>query len=290
MPRSNHKPETQGHLAVYARDGRWRRSLTNSLTAAGHSYLEASEPQGLHRMLESQRFDVVALKVRDKEDADELGDALTRARMPHHGIFVGSFSALPLIQKLEHNGTFRFIPGRVTGSELTRLIEASISAGTREDGAAENGARIHIEEIDLEEAFESAAAAVYSLARRRQQRFSTVVEGPVHTALADAAKLRRTLVALLRLVMMLAPRQALIAVEAHAGHDEWQIGLRASAGMARTARHLAELLHEETKTLAAASRDLKEQGGMLWVELAGSKSVGICLTLPLPAEARERYA
>ena len=46
----------------------------------------------------------------------------------------------------------------------------------------------------------------------------------------------------------------------------------------------------KTKTLAAAARDLNEQGGMLWVELAGRKTVGICLTLPLPAEARERYA
>ena len=279
---------TQGHVAIYARDGRWRRSVMNSLSAAGHSYLEAADPDELERVLRSQRFDAVALKVRDEEDASGLAESLTAARLPYHGIIVGSFSALPLIQKLEQGGTFRYIPGRVTANELTRLIEASISSGTREEGAHENGAGVHLEEVDLEEAIESAAATVYTLAKRRQQRFSTVVEGPVHTAHADRAKLRRALVALLRLVVTLAPRGARVAVEARANDEEWLIRLRASGQGARSAKHHAHALHEETDVLASASRDVNDQGGMLWVELSAGETIEICLTLPLRPPVQER--
>ena len=280
--------QTQGHVAIYARDGRWRRSVMNSLSAAGHSYMEASAPEELDRVLTSQRFDVVALKVRDEEDASGLAESLTAARLPYHGIIVGSFSALPLIQKLEQGGTFRYIPGRVSAHELTRLIEASISSGTRDEGAHENGAGVHLEEVDLEEAIESAAATVYALAKRRQQRFSTVVEGPVHTAHADRMKLRRALVALLRLVVTLAPRGASVAVEARANDEEWLIRLRASGKGVRSAKHHAHALHEETDALASASRDVNDQGGMLWVELSAGTTIEICLTLPLRSPVLER--
>lgn len=276
---------TQGHIALYAQDARWRRAMAKSLGKAGHSHQEAASPSEIRRVLDSQRFDVLALKVRDEEDARAVADALEGVTMPLHSIVVGSASALPLTLRARRGGTFRYVPGRITARELSRLVDLSISAGTWEEGATENGTGAQIEEVDMEEAIESAASAVYGQARRKRQRFTTVVEGPVAGVLADRAKLRHALVTVLRLMVTLAPRGALVSVDARASDDEWLIRVRASSegGPQREPAQIAQSLREETEALSAASRDVQSQNGMLWVELAGPAALAVCLTLPLPA-------
>lgn len=281
------QPSPQGHIAIYARDARWRRAVAKELAQSGHSFSAAASPEELHRLLLMQRFDVLALSVRSEEDAREIAQALDGVRLPHHGILVGNASALPLLVGPRRGGTFRYVPGPLTGRELSRLVDASISAGTWDDGAAEHNTCAQIEEVDLEEVIESAASTVYAQAKRRRQRFSTVVEGPVERALGDPAKIRRVFVALLRLVVTLAPRGAHVSVEARAGKDDWTIRFRASGGQrGADGIALADSLHEETRTLTAVSRDVQSQGGLLWAELMGPAALALCLTLPLPLEAQ----
>jgi CheY-like chemotaxis protein len=283
---------TLGHVAVYARDGRWRRTMASSLEKAGHSHQEAASPEEIHRLLLSQRFDVLALKVRDEQDAREVAEALDGLALPPHGILVGRGSAQLLTLRPENDGILRYVPGPLAVNEVSHLVEVSMNAGTwQEERITESASDAQIEEVEIEEVIESAASAVYALAKRKRQRFRTVVEGPVPHVLADPAKLRRAVVTLLRLSVTLAPRGALVSVEARAGREEWSIRIRAAAGRGRVRApaQLAESLREETRMLAAVSRDIQQQGGLLWVELLGPGALALCLTLPLPA-GEERSA
>ncbi len=285
--RLSSEPPAHGHVAIYARDARWRRAVAKALAQAGHSRHEAASPDEMHRLLLSQRFDVLALYVRNEQDAREIAQALEGVRLPHHGILVGNPSALPLVVGSRSSGTFRYVPGRLTGRELSRLVDASISAGTWDDGTAEHNASTQIEEVDLEEIIESAASAVYPQARRRRQRFSMVVEGPVESALGNPSKLRQVFVTLLQLVVTLAPRGAHVSVEARATKDDWTIRFGASGGQrGADGTALADALREETRTLTGASRAVHLQGGLLWAELMGPAALALCLTLPLPPEAQ----
>lgn len=278
---------TQGHVAVYAQDGRWRRAVARSLGEAGHSFAQAASPAEIQQTLAAQRYDVLAMKIRDEQDAREVAGALAGVRLPLHTILVGSASALPLTGQRRRGGTFRYVPGPVTAHELSRLVDLSISAGGWDEGATENGDYPQLEHVELEETIERAAATVYRLASKKRQRFRSEVVGPGTHAYADPAKLRHALTTLLRLIVAVAPYRALISVEAQAGGDEWLIRINASNGRSspRRTKHVADALREEMKTLSAVSRALKEQGGMLWVELLTSAAPAFSLTLPLPPES-----
>jgi len=278
-------PVTLGHVAVYARDGRWRRTLAKSLDLAGHSQHAAGTPAELRRVLLSQRFDVMALRVRDNREAAEVAEALAGIALPPHGIFVGGPSAQLLSIKPAGQGTLRYVPASMPASEVSRLVDASVSAGIGEDGKNDHGATARIEEVDVEELIERSAAAVYPQARRKQQHFSSVVEGPIAVILTNPARIRRAVVSLLRLSVVLAPRGALIDVEARSGREEWSLRIHASASRRgrRGAAQLADALREETRTLSAVSRDVKQQGGLVWAELLGPDDLALCLTLPVAA-------
>ena len=282
------EPGTQGHIAVYAKDARRRQALARTLSAAGHSHHEAATPDELHRLLDHQQFDVAALIVRDSEEAEALAAALDGVQLPLHTILIGSASALPLTLKRRRGSTFRFVPGQLTAREITHLVDSSISAGMWDEAVTDNGNGSHLEQVELEEIIERAAAAVYSEAKRKRQRFNTVVSGAHGYVLGNPAKLRHIFSALLRLLVSLAPTGVTVSIDAHA-NDKWVIDVKASDGKARR-RPVADIaaeLREERAALTAVAREIREQGGMLWVELAGPAALALCLTLPLPAEALE---
>jgi len=289
MSRSaNGGPAELGHIAVYARDARWRRAMGRSLEQAGHSHHEAASPEEVCALLARQRFDVLALKVRDDDDAQEIAEALREVRLPPHGILVGGAGVRLLGLNARAEGTWRFVPRPLPAEAVSRLVDLSMSSGTWDESTVENGNGSPIEEVDMEEAIETAASAVYAQARRRRQHFSVVVDGYGQRVYTDAGRLRRALVALLRLVVTLAPRGAHVAVEARASKDEWTVRIAASAGRdgARAFSHLADHLGDETHALTAVSRDVHLLGGLLWVELLGPAALALCLTLPLPPEAQ----
>jgi signal transduction histidine kinase len=277
-------PITLGHVAVYARDARWRKSLTRSLDEAGHSHRSAATPAEIRRLLTAQRFDVMTLRIRDNAEAAEVAQALRGIAPPPHSIFVGGPSAQLLSIRSNGRGTLRYVPASMQATEVSRLVDASVCAGTNDDGKADPGAAGNVEEVDVEELIESSAAVVYPQARRKQQRFSSVVNGPIALVLANPTRVRRAVVSLLRLSVALAPRGALVGVESQSSHDEWALRIHASAskGSRRGAAHLAEALREETKTLSAVSRDVRPQGGLVWAELLGQDDLVLCLTLPVP--------
>jgi hypothetical protein len=274
--------ETQGHVIVYGRNARWRQSVARSLRAAGHSHSATSDPDDLRRHLLSQRYDLLALNVRDEVDAAQLAKALRDAPLPPHSILTGSASGLALIQQYGQRGTLRYSPGTLPADELRRLVDASLNSGMGPEASPDNGASSSIEEVDLEEMIDNAAAQVYARAKRKRQRFTTVVEGPGTEALADPEKLQRTLVAVLDLVVGHAPRGALISVRAQASADDWTIRIGAAAnGAAGGLARLTEALRLETRVLRSAYRDISRQGGLLWVEVSRKAALGVCLALPL---------
>ena len=282
------EPGTQGHIAVYAKDARRRQALARTLSAADHSHHEAATPDELHRLLDHQQFDVAALIVRDSEEAEALAAALDDVQLPLHTILVGSASALPLTLKRRRGSTFRFVPGQLTAREIIHLVDSSISAGMWDEAATDNGNGSHLEQVELEEIIERAAAAVYSEAKRKRQRFNTVVSGTHGYVLGNPTKLRHIFSVLLRLFVSLAPTGVTVSIDAH-GNDKWVIDIRTSDGKAsrRPVADIAAELREERAALTAVAREVRRQGGMLWVELAGPAAPALCLTLPLPAEAFE---
>lgn len=283
------EPETQGHIAVHVKDARRRQALARTLSGAGHSHHEAATPDELHRLLDHQQFDVAVLIVRDSEEAEALSSALDGVQLPLHTILVGSASALPLTLKRRRGSTFRYVPGQLTAREITHLVDSSISAGTWDEAATDNGCGSHLEQVDLEEIIERAAAAVYGEAKRKRQSFNTVVSGAHGYVLGNTTKLRHMFSALLRLIVLLAPTGVAISINAHAANDKWVIDIKASDGKAsrRPVADIAAELREERGALTAVAREIRQQGGMLWVELAGPAALALCLTLPLPAEALE---
>lgn len=284
------EPFTLGHIAMYARDGRWRRAMAKSLGETGHSNKEAASPTEIHRLLLSQRFDVLVLKVRDQKDAREIAQLLDGIALPPHCIVVGRGGAPLLTLRPENGGTLRFSPGPLGAREVSHLVGVSMDAGTWEqERFAEDGSDARIEAVDIEEAIEGAASAVYAQAKRKRQRFRTVVDGEVAHVLADPARLLRAMITLIRLCVSLAPRGALISVEAQAGREEWAIRIRAAAGYRRTraSTQLAVSLRDEARVLTAVSRDIQRQGGLLWVDLLGPQALAVCLTLPVPTGREE---
>ncbi len=278
---------TQGSVAVYGRNARWRHGLVKRLAEAGHVHGEAANPAQIQQLLAQQRFDVLVLNVRDEGEASEIADVLRELRPPLHMVLLGSASALPLIAQPRRGGTLRYVPGVLDPRELCRLIDVAISSGTWDDGGAEHNGSALLEEVDLEEAVEGAAAAVYAQAKRKNQRFTNTITGPAPFALAHPLKLRKVLVDLLRLVVSSSPRGASITVDAHAAGDEWSIRIGSANGQpsSRAPGQLGEVLNDEVKMLASTARALHEQGGMLWVDVMGPSAMALSLTLPLPPEA-----
>jgi hypothetical protein len=285
--------QTLGHIALYARDARWRRALPLSLEKAGHSCQAGGSPGELHRVLTMQRFDVLALKLRDGPEARAIARVLDEAPQPPHTVVVGAGADQLTPVDRRRGATLRYVPGPLPAQDVSRLIDMTLSAGVWDDSSGAFTGGPAFEEVEIEELIDEAAASVYRQARRKRQRFSTAVSGATTRAYGDPSALRRIFSSLLGLVVGLAPSGALVAVEAEAGGEEWVVRVSATSGNGRPARrvgHLANALQEETKTLSAVSRALKEQGGMFWVELGTPAGFACSLTLPLPPEAAQQQS
>jgi hypothetical protein len=289
MVKSKPEPKgaTQGHVALYARNAKWRKETARSLDEAGHSHQEVGSPQEIARMLRSQRFDVLALRVSGQDDAADIARALEGLSLPPHSIVVGDVDNVPPALSSEQPGTLRVVPGELPARDLGRLVDISISSGGPDETSEEDDPDL-IEEVDIEEEIERAAAGVYALAHRKKQRFSTVVEGSATHALANPAGLRRALAALLRLAVEIAPRGARVAVDARSD-EGWQVCIRAGGtrGKRSDRASVAAAIGAESKVLAQASEDIHSQGGFLWVELVRPGALALCFTLPVPEESSQ---
>ena len=278
-------PAAQGHVALYATDEQWRQAAAKQLAAAGHSYHEATTVEEVRRLLHYQRVDVLVLKV--ETDAEALGFAQQFEELtpPTHTIVLGTSRALPGLLEGRGDGTFRFVSETLSAIDLSRLVGSSIKAGTwQEDlGDPENGVRLEL--VGLEEVIERAASSVYLHARRKRLNFHVFVGGSDEQMLADRVKLGQILTSVLRLIVTLAPRGAAINVEARATTEGWTITVRSDNGKRSVAdaARVAEELGDDAKALNSLSQDVREQGGMLWVELAGPASPAMCLMLPKSA-------
>lgn len=277
---------TSGHIVVYAKNERRRRAIVRALEAGSHSCRMAGTPAQLRRLLDHQRFDAGILVVRDRNEAEELAPPLDHVRLPTHTIVIGSARALPHLRR-RRGDTLRITPSNLTAGEIAKLAEASLSQGTWDEISTEGNGGSPREALELEEIIESAATAVYAQAKRKRQRFTTVVSASEGHVLGNRSVLRRVFSRLLAAVVELAPVGAAITTSANDESGEWQISIGAHNGGA-TRSSLATTaaeLDQEHDVLQAVSQDIRDQGGILWVELAGPTALSVCFTLPLPAEA-----
>jgi len=296
-----HEVATQGHVALYSRDATWRAAVTASLSEAGHSFGQAAQPEEVQRLLEAQRYDVLALQVHDEAEGGAIASALAGIRLPLHTILAGNANALPLRLERRAGGTFRYVPGDLTPAELSRLVDVSIISGAwddapSEDAVAENGASASLGEVDLHDVIDRAASSVLGRAHRKKQTFRSEVIGSGSAAFGDRKQLIQALTALLKITIAASPERAAIAAEAEARADEWLIRITSareekagtSAPADAGAVHAVEILRDETKTLKNVSKLMRAQGGMLWVELQTTGLPAFALTVPLPAADNAR--
>ncbi|MCI0890724.1 MAG: hypothetical protein J4O04_07940 [Chloroflexi bacterium] len=275
----------KGHIAIYASNDRRGSAIARAVEAAGHSSQKANTPADVRRLLDHQRFDVGTWVVRDDVEASDLGEALEGTKLPMHTVVVGSASTLPQIKR-RRGGSLRLVSSNLTAAEIAKVAGASIGQGTWEEPVTDDDAN-HREPVVLESIIESAASAVYKRAKRKQQRFSTVVSSASGQILGRRTQLSRIFTALLRIVVDIAPVGASIATTANENASEWQITVAASHGDAarRPIATTASELQDEEEALQAVSQEIRDQGGILWVDLAGPEALSLCFTLPLPAEA-----
>lgn len=306
-----HTVATQGHVALYSRDETWRAAVTASLSEAGHSFGEAAQPEEVQRLLEAQRYDVLALQVHDEAEGVAIANALAGIRLPLHTILAGNANALPLRLERRTGGTFRYVPGDLTAAELSRLVDVSIISGAWDDapsedtpsgdGVGENGTSTTLREIDLHDVIDRAASSVLGKAHRKKQTFRSEVIGTGSAAFGDRKQLIQALTALLKITISASPERAAIAAEAEAREDEWLVRLTSTrdeasatadgagnaAASAGASEHAIEILRDETKTLNNVSKTMRAQGGMLWVELQTTGLPAFALTIPLPTAGGE---
>ncbi len=297
-----HEVASQGHVALYSRDARWRAAVSASLIEAGHSFGQAAQPEEVQRLLAAQRYDVLALQVHDAAEAAAIASALQGAPLPLHTILAGDANALPLRLDRSAGGTFRYVPGDLTPAELSRLVDVSIISGAWDDPGSDNGAAAggpapSLREIDLHDIIDRAASSVLGRAHRKKQTFRSEVIGPGSAAYGDRKALIQALSSLLKITIAASPERAAIATEAEARDGEWLIRISsareekagasapASAALDAGGEHAVEILRDETKTLKSVSKLMRAQGGMLWVELQTTGLPAFALTIPLPTTA-----
>ena len=276
----------KGHIAIYASNDRRGSAIARAAEGCGHSSQKANTSAGVRRVLDHQRFDVGVWVVRDEAEAVDLGAALEGTKLPIHTVVVGSATALPHIKR-RRGGSLRLVPSNLTAAEIATVAGACIGRGTwEEQGDADDGN--HREPILLESIIEAAASANYTRAKRKQQRFSTVVSSASGHVFGTRRQLRRIFTKLIRVVIDLAPVGATIATIAHENATEWEICVTASSGDAprRPIATTAGELSDEEEAIREISQDIRNQGGILWIDLAGSEAMSVCFTLAIPEERR----
>jgi len=282
--RERREASPKGHIAIYAVNDRRRNAICRAARAAGHSCEDAGTVDDLRRALEQHRFDVGVWVVRDEAEAETLGRALDGLKLPIHTLVIGAPAALPHIRR-RRGGSLRFVPAHLTAAEIARVATTSITRGTWiEEGEDTNHQR---EAVELESIIDSAASSVYADARRKSQRFSSSVSAETGQVFGSRSALRKIFSSLLGVVVELAPAGASINTQAVEGDDEWQISVAATVNGAsrRPISTKAGDLSDEEDALQAVSQEIRDQGGILWVDLAGPEALSVSFTLPLPAEA-----
>lgn len=280
--RNSKDTSLKGHIAVFAVSGRRRAAIVRAFKAEGHSTEDAAAPADMRRLLDHRRFDVGTWVVRDDVEATDLSAALAGTKLPIHTLVVGPAAALLHIKR-RRGGSLRLVSSNLTAAEIAKVAGGAIGQGTWEEPGTADDCN-HREPVVLESIIESAASAVYKRAKRKQQRFSTVVSSASGQILGRRTKLSRIFTALLRIVVDIAPVGATIATTANESPGEWQITVSASHGDAarRPIAITAGELSGEEEALRAVSQEIRDQGGVLWVDLAGPEALAVCFTLPLP--------
>jgi signal transduction histidine kinase len=139
--------------------------------------------------------------------------------------------------------------------------------------------------VDVEDAVEAAAVAVYPSASERRQRLVIDIDEAVRRLTADGPKLKRVLANLLQYSSQRAPRLGTVTVRVREEQGECVISVfHAAMGAAG----LEARQTPGAAGLSGAQRLVELHGGRLWIESQTGGEAGVFVSLPLAGAARER--
>jgi signal transduction histidine kinase len=180
---------------------------------------------------------------------------------------------------------------RSPGADLTQLQRtiATLSAFLEEltdefDGGSRRDLLIQV--VDLEDAIETAAVAVYALARERRQRLVIDVEDGCRYVRADSTRIKRVLSNLLLHASRQTPSLGTVKIAVHREADDCVMSVSYNAETAGIAG-LTELFgggsgQALSGGLSGVQEIVEQHGGRLWLESERGARTTIFVSFPSP--------
>ncbi len=156
------------------------------------------------------------------------------------------------------------------------------------------GRELNLTVVDLEDAVEAAAVAVYPTASERRQRLVVDIDEEVARLQADRTKLKRVLTNLLNFAVRHNPVLGTVAVRARRENDHCSIAV-SDEGEAVTQSELRRLFSPASEPgdasglgLSQVKRIVELHGGRVWVESEKGSGTTVFISLPLPTWLRRK--
>lgn len=155
----------------------------------------------------------------------------------------------------------------------------------------ETGEELNLRQIDLEDAVEAAAVAVYPTASDRQARLAIDIDEEVARVRADSTKLKRVLANLLEYAVRNSLPLGTVTVRASRVGDQCVIAV-ADKGDGISQAELRRLFSPALERgdsgfgLSLVKRLVEKQGGQVWVESEKGSGTTVFISLPLLATVR----
>ncbi|HEU4759309.1 MAG TPA: sensor histidine kinase [Dehalococcoidia bacterium] len=156
------------------------------------------------------------------------------------------------------------------------------------------GRELNLTVLDLEDAVEAAAVAVYPTAAERRQRLVIDIDQDVSRLQADRPKLKRVLTNLLNFAVTHNPVLGTVAVRACRDNDHCIITV-SDEGEAVTQSELRRLFSPASGPgdasglgLSQVKRIVELHGGRVWVESEKGSGTTVFISLPLPSWLRRK--
>ncbi len=170
---------------------------------------------------------------------------------------------------------------RLTISTLSAFLQeltAELGAGGRRE--------LTLTRVDLEDAVEAAAMAVYPSASERRQRLVIDVDDAVRKVQADSAKLKRVLTNLLRYASHQTPRLGTVTVRAYQDHQNCVISVShrgTPVGGSKLGDSIRPISDKDSLAgigLSGVETLVAQHDGRLWIESQKGSGTSVFVSLP----------
>lgn len=294
-------PSDQSRRILFVSLKKEAEPLRSLLRAAGHQVSVVQEMEKAQAVLASGAFDEVVLPSRTIEPLLAQGAVWERSgseswrrstvSIAHDLRNLLSALARCTRELREVEGDARSGVARSHRDDLTQLQRtmATLSAFLEEltdefDGGSRRD--LFIQFIDLEDAIETAAVAVYSSASERRQRLVIDVEDRCRYVRADSTRMKRVLSNLLLHASRQTPSLGTVKIGVHREADDCVLAVTYNAATASISG-LKELFGGKGGLgtgggLSGVQEIVEQHGGRLWVESERGAGTTILVSFPSP--------